>query len=61
MKKENHTLIVNEKASVSSVWLFPKRYQTALIIAHGAGNDMNSAFISYLHEKIAEQNILTIN
>jgi predicted alpha/beta-hydrolase family hydrolase len=60
MKKENHTLIVNEKASVSSVWLFPERYQTALIIAHGAGNDMNSAFISYLHEKIAEQNILTI-
>jgi len=60
MKKENHTLIVNEKASVSSVWLFPEHFQNALIIAHGAGNDMNSPFISYLHEKIAEQNILTI-
>jgi predicted alpha/beta-hydrolase family hydrolase len=60
MKQENHTLIVNEKASVSSTWLFPEHYQSALIIAHGAGNDMNSAFISYLHEKIAEQNILTI-
>lgn len=60
MKTENHTLIINDKDDISSVWLFPESYQSALIIAHGAGNDMNSAFISYLHENIAEQNILTI-
>lgn len=60
MKTEHHTLVVNDKASVSSIWLIPEHYQTALIIAHGAGNGMNSPFISYLHERIAEQNILTV-
>ncbi len=60
MKTECHTLIVNDKTNVSSIWIFPEIYQSALIIAHGAGNDMNSNFISYLHEQIAEQNILTI-
>ncbi len=60
MKTENHTLLINDKDSISSVWLYPDSYQSAIIIAHGAGNGMNSAFISYLHETIAEQNILSI-
>ena len=60
MKTENHTIVVNEKASVSSVWLIPDHYQAALIIAHGAGKDMNSDFISTLHQHIAEQAILTV-
>jgi len=60
MKKENVTIPVNEKISISSVWHTPNNYARILIIAHGAGHGMTSAFISQLHEKIAEKDILTI-
>ena len=60
MKTEDHTIQVNDKATISSSWLIPKAYQHALIIAHGAGQDMNSPFISALHEGIAARNILTV-
>ncbi|MGR9100669.1 MAG: alpha/beta hydrolase family protein [Gammaproteobacteria bacterium] len=60
MKKETHSVKVDGKLSISSVWLIPERYDAALIIAHGAGNDMHSDFISYLHREIAERDILTV-
>lgn len=60
MKTEHHTITVTPKANISSTWLIPKKYKAVLIIAHGAGRDMNSTFISHLHEGIAEQNILTV-
>lgn len=60
MKKQNHQLVINEKSTISSVWLIPENYQTALIIAHGAGNGMDSPFTSYLHEQIAQHDILSI-
>jgi predicted alpha/beta-hydrolase family hydrolase len=60
MKLENHRIQVNDSAEISSVWLIPEQYRHALIIAHGAGNDMQSRFICALHEGIAEHGILTI-
>lgn len=60
MKTEHHNITVNEKSEVSSAWLIPEHYQSVLIIAHGAGNDMHSDYISFLHEQIAERGILTI-
>ncbi|WP_051954436.1 alpha/beta family hydrolase [Methylobacter sp. BBA5.1] len=60
MKPENHLIKVNNNTEISSVWLIPEQYQHALIIAHGAGNDMHSGFISTLHEGIAEADILTV-
>ncbi|MGR9046056.1 MAG: alpha/beta family hydrolase, partial [Gammaproteobacteria bacterium] len=60
MKTENHSIRVSEKSIISSSWLIPEGYERALIIAHGAGQDMNSPFISALHEGIAKHNILTV-
>jgi predicted alpha/beta-hydrolase family hydrolase len=60
MKTEHHKITITQKAEISSTWLIPKNYQSVLIIAHGAGHDMNSIFISQLSEGIAKQNILTV-
>lgn len=60
MKPEDHRIKVNDSIEISSAWLIPENYRYALIIAHGAGNDMHSSFIRVLHEGIAEHNILTV-
>lgn len=60
MKTEHHKITVTPKADISSTWLIPDEYQSVLIIAHGAGHDMDSDFISQIHEGIAKQNILTV-
>lgn len=60
MKTENHTITITQKADISSVWLIPKQYSAVLIIAHGAGRDMNATFITKLHEGIAKHGILTV-
>jgi len=60
MKTEHHTITITQKAKISSTWLIPDEYQSVLIIAHGAGHDMNSVFISQIQEGIAKQNVLTV-
>ncbi len=60
MKTEKHNITVNQQTEVSSVWLIPDDYQAVLVIAHGAGNGMNSDFISFLHQSFAEQGFLTV-
>ncbi len=60
MKTEHHTITITQKAAISSVWLIPDQYQAVLIIAHGAGRNMNSVFVSQIHEGIAKHNILTV-
>lgn len=60
MKTEHHTITITKKADISSVWLIPEKYKSVLIIAHGAGRDMDSFFVSKLHEGIAKHDILTV-
>lgn len=60
MKKEIHVIQVDEKNSVSSSWLLPENYKAVLLIAHGAGNDMNSDFITFLHHGFAKHGIATV-
>ena len=60
MKPEIHLIQVDENTHVSSIWLIPEHYRKILIIAHGAGKDMNSPFVSALHEGLANHNILTV-
>ena len=49
---------------VSSLWAVPSDYDpargTALILAHGAGNDMNSPFLSFVHEAVAARSVLSV-
>jgi len=49
---------------VSSVWAFPRESPAAqaqvLILAHGAGNDMDHPFLSFVHQKLARRGIITV-
>ncbi|MCK5829052.1 MAG: dienelactone hydrolase family protein [Methylococcales bacterium] len=60
MKTEHHTITITEKAKISSVWSIPDNYNSVLIIAHGAGRDMNSELITQIHKGIAKNDILTV-
>ncbi len=60
MKTENHTITITDKADISSVWLIPNKYKSVLIIAHGAGRDMNSSLVSQIHEGMAKHDVLTV-
>ncbi len=60
MKTEHHTITITQKADISSTWIIPNEYKSVLIIAHGAGHDMNSTFMSQIHEGIAKHNVLTV-
>ncbi len=60
MKQETRSITVADKGDIDSIWLVPEDYQAILIIAHGAGSDMHSPFISFLQRSIAEQGIMTV-
>ncbi len=49
---------------VSSVWAVPDGYKAsegaALILAHGAGNDMSNPLLSHVHEALAGYGLLTL-
>lgn len=58
------TVAVTADVQVSAVWAVPAGYRAgrdaALVLAHGAGSDMESPFISHLHEALAERGMLTV-
>lgn len=60
MKQQTHSIAVANKGDIDSIWLIPEHYQAVLLIAHGAGSDMHSPFISFLQRSIAEQGIMTV-
>ncbi|MBL6986910.1 MAG: alpha/beta fold hydrolase [Methylobacter sp.] len=60
IETQKYLITIPEKDDVSAVFLIPKNYKKALIIAHGAGKDMRSDFICRLHQGLAEQGILTV-
>lgn len=64
MKTLQRTIVVNDTSSVSSVWIVPPNYQrdrsSALILAHGAGNDMHNPFLSFMHDQLAQRGLLTV-
>ncbi len=63
MRRLKRKIAVDGKVAVSSVWAVPDDYRAggpAIIIAHGAGNDMESAFIREVHEGLARRGFLTV-
>ena len=64
MQLENRKIIVDSKQEVSSVWAMPDDYvansSSTVILAHGAGNDMHHAFMSYFHQAFAEAGLLSV-
>lgn len=55
---------VQPGTEVSSIWDLPVggegRPEIGLILGHGAGNDMHSPLLSYVHERVAQAGILAI-
>lgn len=48
---------------ISSRWALPSAYtpgDTAVVLAHGAGNDMHSSFLSAIHLGLAERGLLSV-
>ncbi len=49
---------------VSSVWAVPANHRrplgAALVLAHGAGNDMNNPLLSFVHEALAKRGVMTV-
>lgn len=56
--------IAIDGSSVSSVWAVPPGWRagagTAIVIAHGAGNDMRAPFIAQLHAALAARGLLSV-
>lgn len=63
MRQLKRRILVNETSSVSSAWSVPEGSRTggpAVIIAHGAGNDMDSPFLREIHEGLARHGFLSV-
>ncbi len=53
---------INDETVVSSVWALPRAYDRhcGVVLAHGAGNDMDNPFLSHVHEQLADRGKLSI-
>lgn len=63
MNSERRAIEVNDAHTVSSVWLTPDGFRpggTAVILAHGAGNDMDSPFMVAVHEGLAARGLAAV-
>ena len=64
MKLETCKIQAAPDAAVSSVWATPEAYPgaegTAVLLAHGAGNDMDHPFMSHFHLAFAEAGFLSV-
>ncbi len=64
MRTEGRTVDCGERGSVSAVVAYPDDFKaghsTAVILAHGAGNDMTNPLLSAVHEGLAARGFLSI-
>lgn len=64
LKRETRTIAVDDTRSVSSVWAVPDGFRpeqgAGVILAHGAGNDMDHPFLSYVHHQLAVRGFLSL-
>jgi predicted alpha/beta-hydrolase family hydrolase len=60
---EERPIVVSPNKTVSSIWAIPDAYashRTAVVVAHGAGNDMSNPFLSYVHEHLAKHGWMSV-
>jgi predicted alpha/beta-hydrolase family hydrolase len=64
MQTLKRKITVLPETIISSIWAIPQDYddsgRNALILAHGAGNDMNNPFLSYVYESMARRGMLSV-
>jgi predicted alpha/beta-hydrolase family hydrolase len=63
MRVDEHKIEVEPGIEVSSVWAYPDGFSASssvLILAHGAGSDMRSPLLSFVHEALALRGVATV-
>ncbi|MEN6623258.1 MAG: alpha/beta family hydrolase [Smithella sp.] len=62
MKSKHITINISESESVSAVFSVPDRFESgvAVIVAHGAGNDMDNPLLVYFCEHLAQAGYLAV-
>jgi hypothetical protein len=64
MRIERHKVAIQPGVDITSAWSIPENLvpgrNDAIILAHGAGNDMNHPFMSYFHEAFAQAGLLSV-
>ena len=62
MRHLQRKINVSKDSTVSSEWSVPDSYRCriALLIAHGAGNDMHNPFLTYVCKALAERGLMTV-
>jgi predicted alpha/beta-hydrolase family hydrolase len=64
MLQEKRKIQVDSKLEVSSVWAIPDEYRgaigSAILLAHGTGNDIEHPFLSHFHRALAEAGWLSV-
>jgi predicted alpha/beta-hydrolase family hydrolase len=64
MKQLKRKIRVDATRSITSIWSIPERSGSsgfnALVLAHGAGNDMHHPFMRYMRRAFARAGILTV-
>ncbi len=62
MKSKRITITISEKESVSAILSVPQRFEseTAVIVAHGAGNDMNNPLLVSFCDHLAGAGYLAV-
>ena len=62
MKSKHITIVVSEKESVSAILSVPDRFESgvAVVVAHGAGNDMNNPLLVSFCDHLAAAGYLAV-
>ena len=63
MQEEQRKITVKPGVEITSVWAIPDDApgrSDAIILAHGAGNDMHHAFTSFFHQAFARAGLLSV-
>jgi predicted alpha/beta-hydrolase family hydrolase len=64
MRTLRRKIRIDQDTTVSSIWKVPSGYRPgrddAIILAHGAGNDMTSPFMAHFHSAFAQAGLLSV-
>jgi predicted alpha/beta-hydrolase family hydrolase len=64
MREEHRKITVQPGVDITSVWAIPHQYvpgqSDAIILAHGAGNDMHHPFMTTFHQAFARAGLLSV-
>jgi len=64
MREEHRKIAVQPGVEITSIWAIPDQYvpgqSDAIILAHGAGNDMNHPFMTTFHQAFAQAGLLSV-